>query len=422
MSVSKAVALPDVANDSLNHEVKTTSRWRRIAGLFWDSFEGDPRDRKYVRKLDSFMFTTICLGYFIKYLDQTNISNAFVSGMREDLELYGNERNWLNIWFSLGVMVGSLPTMMFQLSWARPSYFIPACEIVWSALVMSMAAAKNIETLYALRFFIGLFEACAFPGYIALLGGWYGPKELTKRVAILLEIESIANLPHTTKAFYLSAEDRAYGIQRIEKVGQRPPVKLSYKVIKEVYSGWKIWAFVFPYVMLAACHTATSYFNLWLSAAGYSVVKVNVLPTGGNAVAIVVTIFWGILADRTGKRLILINSLVLLMILSNILLSVWNIPKAGLMFAYYLSYAGSATTPVLIAWGAELNASNPNLRQLLVATSNIVSYAWVLWVPLVLFPTYDAPKYKYGYQILVLFGGLAIVGTFLLSYLHKRDV
>lgn len=48
--------------------------------------------------------------------------------------------------------------------------------------------------MYALRFFIGLFEACAFPGYIALLGGWYGPKELTKRIAILLEIESIASM------------------------------------------------------------------------------------------------------------------------------------------------------------------------------------------------------------------------------------
>lgn len=39
----------------------------------------------------------------------------------------------------------------------------------------------------------------------------------------------------------------------------------------------------------------------------------------------------------------------------------------------------------------------------------------------VLFPTYDAPKYKYGYQILILFGGLAILGTLLLGYLHKRD-
>ena len=48
--------------------------------------------------------------------------------------------------------------------------------------------------MYALRFFIGLFESCAFPGYIAILGSWYGPQELTKRTAILLEIESIASM------------------------------------------------------------------------------------------------------------------------------------------------------------------------------------------------------------------------------------
>lgn len=100
--------------------------------------------------------------------------------------------------------------------------------------------------------------------------------------------------------------------------------------------------------MLAACHTATSYFNLWLVAAGYSVFHANTLPTAGNALAIVVTFTWGILADRTGQRYILIVSLCLLMMVSNIMLSVWDIPKAALMFAYYISYAASATTPVLI--------------------------------------------------------------------------
>jgi ACS family pantothenate transporter-like MFS transporter len=100
--------------------------------------------------------------------------------------------------------------------------------------------------------------------------------------------------------------------------------------------------------MVAACHTATSYFNLWLKAEGYSVVQRNTLPTAGNAVAIVVTLTWGILADRTGQRYILITVLLVLMMVSNIMLSIWNIPKGALMFAFYLSYAGSATSPVLI--------------------------------------------------------------------------
>lgn len=38
-----------------------------------------------------------------------------------------------------------------------------------------------------------------------------------------------------------------------------------------------------------------------------------------------------------------------------------------------------------------------------------------------LFPTYDAPHYKYGYQILILFGGLAIVGALLLEWQHRRQ-
>ncbi|RAO64700.1 uncharacterized protein BHQ10_000712 [Talaromyces amestolkiae] len=410
----------DIAVTEVNTgiEVKNTSRWRKIVGYVWDSVEGDPEYRQYVQRLDLFFLQRICQ--------------------------------------CLGIMVGSVPAMMTQLSFIRPSILLPSCELVWSALVIGMGFAKDIKTMYALRFFIGLFEACAFPGYVAMLGSWYGPKELTKRTAILLEIESIASMfsgylqaglytsmnghaglagwrwlfimdgiisipiafwgffglpdtPHTTRAFYWSAEHVRYGIERIEKFGQKAQTKLTWKEAKRIYLGWEIWAFVAPYTMIAACHTATSYFNLWLKAVGYSVVEVNYLPTGGNAVAIVVTLLWGILADRTGRYYWLIVGLVLAMMLSNILLSVWNIPKGALMFAYYLSYAGSATTPVLIAWGTKLNASDPSLRKLLVATANVVSYAWVLWVPLVLFPTYDAPKYKYGYQILILFGGLAII-------------
>ncbi|GJC99520.1 pantothenate transporter liz1 [Colletotrichum higginsianum] len=475
MSATKAIA-PVVAPSDTNSDLNTSGKddspvtvtetnpgetksswWRKAVGLVWDSVEGDPEYRKYVQRLDTFFFPTVCFGYFIKYLDQTNYSNAFISGMQTDLNLYGNERNWLNTWFSLGIMIGSVPAQMSQLSFIRPSILIPSCEVIWSLLVIGMGFAKNIETMYALRFFIGLFEACAFPGYIAMLGGWYGPKELTKRLAILLQVESIASmfsgylqaglyssmngrhgiagwrwlfimdaiislpiaiwgffglpdLPHNTKAFYWSPEHIKYGIERIEKFGQKAQQRLTWKEAKRIYLGWEIWVFVVPY----------TYFNLWLKAAGYSVVDANIYPTGGSALNIVATVIWGIIADHTGQNYLMIIIVQALMILSNILLSVWYIPKGALMFAYYLSYAGSAATPVLISWANRLNAGDPSLRQLLVATANVVSYAWVLWVPLVLFPTYDAPKYKYGYQILILFGGLAIISVTLMWYMYRR--
>lgn len=100
------------------------SRWRRIIGIVWDTFDGSPQERRYVRKLDTFLLSYMCLAYFIKQLDQTNISNAFVSGMQEDLALYGNERNWLNTWFNIGILLGTIPSQLIQVEHVRPSEYI----------------------------------------------------------------------------------------------------------------------------------------------------------------------------------------------------------------------------------------------------------------------------------------------------------
>lgn len=67
--------------------------------------------------------------------------------MQEDLSLYDNERNWLNTWFALGVIIGSVPAQLLQLRYIRPSILIPSCELAWSALVIAMGFAKTIKTV-----------------------------------------------------------------------------------------------------------------------------------------------------------------------------------------------------------------------------------------------------------------------------------
>ncbi|KAL1595462.1 hypothetical protein SLS59_008395 [Nothophoma quercina] len=60
----------------------------------------DPKEeRAFVWKLDLWFLTIGFLGYMFKYIDQTNISNAYVSGMKEDLKLYGNELNYFTTFF-----------------------------------------------------------------------------------------------------------------------------------------------------------------------------------------------------------------------------------------------------------------------------------------------------------------------------------
>lgn len=75
----------------------------------WDTFDKSPEERKFLFKLDAILLTFASLGYFIKYLDQININNAFVSGMKEDLNLYKNELNYMQTLWTVGYVLGEVP-------------------------------------------------------------------------------------------------------------------------------------------------------------------------------------------------------------------------------------------------------------------------------------------------------------------------
>lgn len=71
-----------------NVVVKPLKTWK---GYLWDTWELPPDQRWLLFKVDAFVLTFASLGYFLKNIDQTNVNNAFLSGMKEDLSMYGNE-------------------------------------------------------------------------------------------------------------------------------------------------------------------------------------------------------------------------------------------------------------------------------------------------------------------------------------------
>lgn len=80
--------------------------WR---SYIWDTFDKSPEERRFLFKLDAVILTLASLGYFIKNLDQVNINSAFVSGMKEDLGLYGNQLNYITTAWTVGYVVGEIP-------------------------------------------------------------------------------------------------------------------------------------------------------------------------------------------------------------------------------------------------------------------------------------------------------------------------
>lgn len=51
----------------------------------WDDPDKPREEKWFLFKLDVFLLTSACLGYFSKNLDQANVSNAYVSGVSSSL-------------------------------------------------------------------------------------------------------------------------------------------------------------------------------------------------------------------------------------------------------------------------------------------------------------------------------------------------
>ncbi|KAL7417101.1 major facilitator superfamily domain-containing protein [Mrakia frigida] len=172
----------EIVVDNVEYTDQTKQK-QSILGWLWDTADLGMEERRLLLKLDTSLLVFASLGYFIKNLDQTNINNAFLSGMKEDLNMYGNELVTASSLWTTGYVIGQLPILIL-LTKVNPRYVIPTLEFVWGILTLATYSVKDMKTLYAIRFLVGLAESGFYPACHYLLGSYYTPRELAKRTSI----------------------------------------------------------------------------------------------------------------------------------------------------------------------------------------------------------------------------------------------
>lgn len=100
--------------------------------------------------------------------------------MKEDLSMYGNELTTATTCWTVGYVIGQIPSNLL-LTRISPRWWIPAMELGWGVMTLATYKVTNYHALYAIRFFVGLFEAGFYPGMQFIIGGFYKPQELGKR-------------------------------------------------------------------------------------------------------------------------------------------------------------------------------------------------------------------------------------------------
>ncbi|EXJ80744.1 hypothetical protein A1O3_07028 [Capronia epimyces CBS 606.96] len=179
---------------------------KRSSWKFWSGWDQQSEERRLLTKLDLTITLFGFLGGLIKHIDRQNLTNAFVSGMKEDLGLYGNEMNYAQTTYSV-VNILCIWPINLAMTRCNPRYFIPALEIGWTIATFASSAMKTPLQMYALRGLVGLFEwyveshpttydpednaelitkySGHFSAIMYVAGGWFQKRELAKRIFLI---------------------------------------------------------------------------------------------------------------------------------------------------------------------------------------------------------------------------------------------
>lgn len=68
----------------------------KLRAIVWGKPAATQTERRLLVKLDTVILSFCCLMYWVNYLDRMNLNNAYVSGMREDLNFRGKQLNVIN--------------------------------------------------------------------------------------------------------------------------------------------------------------------------------------------------------------------------------------------------------------------------------------------------------------------------------------
>jgi hypothetical protein len=89
--------------------------------------------------------------------DQSNLNNAYVAGLKEDLGFKGNQLVQLQTFYVVGAVVGQIP-FMFLFTYIPMYWTIPFLDIAWGIITLLQYRTQSFAELAAYRFLVGWFE------------------------------------------------------------------------------------------------------------------------------------------------------------------------------------------------------------------------------------------------------------------------
>ncbi|WWD19978.1 hypothetical protein CI109_104451 [Kwoniella shandongensis] len=443
-------------------------RWQKFVSWIWDAdfYEKSDAERALVFKLDCFMLASLTIGWWIKNLDQSNLSNAYISGMKEDLNINGNQYTYMLSIYAAVVAAMQVPSNFIVMK-IRPRYLLAASEILWGIFTFAQAGAHSYQAMYGFRFCVALFESMYYPVAFFLLGSWYTKPELGKRISLwfiagpagsafsgymqagiykglngtaglagwrwlytlplgFLTFFLLPDFPENTQTWWLTQEQKELARERMTRSGAaKVTSKINWKVVRDTMKNWKFWTLVPWYTFYSLEAVTGRQFGIYLKAFKYSVSDRNNLPATSSVITIVSLIIFSYISDRTVKygRGWFIGLVLFWAILPNAVLAFWT-NSNSLRVAAFLANGTTYVTPIFFAWIADICSTgymDPSQRAFITGATTCLWYTTDAWLPTIIFKQTDGPRFKKGFITSWIAGIIAFLLVPLIHILQQRD-
>jgi ACS family pantothenate transporter-like MFS transporter len=233
--------------------------------------------------------------------------------------------------------------------------------------------------------------------------------------------------PTTTKARYLTAEEKALAVARIPESGA-VKVPLNRAFLKSVFSTWHWYAFVMLWIIAGETESfsTNSLLALYMKSHPtntYSVSQLNDYPTGVPAVGIVSTLFWATLTDFMGGKRYLVGYFIAITGIITSALILTNFESTSVVFgAYYWAGAVYACQATFFAWCNDaMRYKDERLRSIVIASMNMGSNAVNAWWSILFYSANFAPRFTRGMWAMIACS-IALAGwTVGITYMTVRE-
>ncbi|KAL8277629.1 hypothetical protein RQP46_009902 [Phenoliferia psychrophenolica] len=342
--------------------------------------------------------------YFSNYLDRANLANAYVSGMKEALNMAGSDLTDVNSLFT-GIAEAStfVGTHYLLGCWYREdelgkrgAVFSSSAQVatIFSG-VLQASIYKNLNGHAGLAGYQWLFIICGLITIpIALFGMLFFP-----------------DTPQTTSARFLNAE----ATLAISRLPPKPDTHLDWSVFKRVFLHWRWYMMCLIWIVGGELESvgSNSLMALWMKAQP----KINGVArwtvSDYNATAM-----W---TDYTKKRYQVNILIAACLLISASIILAYPASTGALFFAFYISavsYSGQASN---FAWANDICRQDDQERSIVLASMNMASNAVNAWWPLIFFKASDAPRWHRGMISLIVLSPIMVLLTCSAYWLQKRD-